>query len=567
MSEITNNNVEQLLANNFNKAGRVVDKLSDPIVDTPMSVTLEQLKPYDHNPRTTRNPKYKEIKSSIRERGLDAPPQITRRPGEGHYIIRNGGNTRLSILWELWQETQEERFFRIHTLFRPWQSEIIALTGHLAESDLHGRLKYIERAQGVMKAAEIYHQELGVNFTQVQLAKKLTHDGYPISQTTISQMQEAINFILPVIPDLIFNLSRNSIEKILRLRKIAKSVWQKHSKSIHGSEQSYTFDNLFVEVLSVFNTQTQEIDLTKYQDELIGRIANIFECHYELIELEFTEKLVRQRSLEAPSTVDDERIDADFDEASLFATKVANLKTLDTELDEHQILAISAPKRPLSQKLNNITQRNLAADATPNNYKNTSSELTQNSHNPLDLDTTREDASFLPPMSESVETTPRLAQIQQLIEQYNHHLEPESGQSIIQAIAVQAGSLYPISDIWSIPEELNHLDELRKAIGLLLTEIVQAVSDELLIVQSDEALGFQCIQSSSASPSAQILIDLLSTLYALPLSIKNDALLNLISLLTGLHSENTGVVGLDDTNFIKLMRVFRLIRQHVELTK
>ena len=72
-----------------------------------MVVTLDQLHPYDLNPRVTRNPRYDDIKASIRERGLDAPPAITRRPGESHYIIRNGGNTRLAILHELWSETKE----------------------------------------------------------------------------------------------------------------------------------------------------------------------------------------------------------------------------------------------------------------------------------------------------------------------------------------------------------------------------------------------------------------------------------------------------------------------------
>ena len=95
-----------------------VDQASDPVVDTPMLVTLEQLRPYEHNPRFIRNPLYDDIKASIHERGLDQPPPITRRPGEAYFIIRNGGNTRLAILSELWQETRDERFFRIHCLFK-----------------------------------------------------------------------------------------------------------------------------------------------------------------------------------------------------------------------------------------------------------------------------------------------------------------------------------------------------------------------------------------------------------------------------------------------------------------
>lgn len=51
--------------------------------------------PYDLNPRVTRNPRYDELKLSIRHRGLDTPPP-SRRPDERHYIIRNGGRHPLS---------------------------------------------------------------------------------------------------------------------------------------------------------------------------------------------------------------------------------------------------------------------------------------------------------------------------------------------------------------------------------------------------------------------------------------------------------------------------------------
>lgn len=81
----------KLLASGFERSGPSAAALTDPIADTPMVVTLDQLRPYDHDPRVTRNPAYEDIKASIRERGLDASPAITRRPGELHYIIRNGG--------------------------------------------------------------------------------------------------------------------------------------------------------------------------------------------------------------------------------------------------------------------------------------------------------------------------------------------------------------------------------------------------------------------------------------------------------------------------------------------
>ncbi len=90
----------------------VLEQLSDPISDTPMRLTLHDVLPWHDNPRTTRNPKFDEIKESIRHRGLDTPPPVTRRPGEDKYRIRNGGNTRLEALNELYKETGDERYHR-----------------------------------------------------------------------------------------------------------------------------------------------------------------------------------------------------------------------------------------------------------------------------------------------------------------------------------------------------------------------------------------------------------------------------------------------------------------------
>ena len=138
---------KQLLAAGFERSGPAATALSDPIADTPMVVTLNQLQAPDHDPRMKRNPPT-EIKASIREarpgRGASHPAG----PARDHYIIRNGGNTRLAILRELWSETRDERFFRISCLFRPWpeRGEIVALTGHLAENELRGGLTFIERA-------------------------------------------------------------------------------------------------------------------------------------------------------------------------------------------------------------------------------------------------------------------------------------------------------------------------------------------------------------------------------------------------------------------------------------
>src|SRR3546814_13757168 len=83
----------KLLATGFERSGPSAATLSDPIADTPMMVTLNQLRPYDHDPRVTRNPAYAAITESIRTRGLDETPATTRRPGGEPYLIQIGRAT------------------------------------------------------------------------------------------------------------------------------------------------------------------------------------------------------------------------------------------------------------------------------------------------------------------------------------------------------------------------------------------------------------------------------------------------------------------------------------------
>lgn len=251
-----------------------------PVGDTPMVVTLEQLRPYELNPRVVRNPLYDDIKASIRERGLDQPPAITRRPDEPHFIIRNGGNTRLSILGELWQETREERFFRIHCLFRPWQSESHALLGHLAESDLHGQLTFIERALAVAKLQDMF-QYPNTHLTQRELATRLSEGGYPISQSHISRMFDALEHLLPAIPQMLYaGLGKSAIVRLISLRRRAESIWNRY----FGAPEQFPL--VWFEVLSTFDGEKPELDSSKVQDELIAKMAVILKQTPRLLALE-----------------------------------------------------------------------------------------------------------------------------------------------------------------------------------------------------------------------------------------------------------------------------------------
>lgn len=272
---------DKLHQDHFPRASEL-ERLSDPLADTPMLVTLEQLRPYEHNPRFIRNPLYDDIKASIRERGLDQPPPITRRPGETYFIIRNGGNTRLAILGELWQETRDERFFRIHCLFRPWSNEITALLGHLAESDLHGQLTFIERALAVAKLKTMLERE-GAVLSQRELARRLVAGGYPISQSHISRMLDTLEHLLPAIPQTLYaGLGKPQVERLIALRSQAERTWNCYPTA------TVAFAEFWLGTLGDFDVDPESFDLEQIQDELLERMSRLLGQSYRMLALELS---------------------------------------------------------------------------------------------------------------------------------------------------------------------------------------------------------------------------------------------------------------------------------------
>ena len=133
----------------------------DPNGECQMELAIEQIHPYEHNPRRSTNAKFEHIKESIRAGGLRSPLTVTRRPGEPHFIVEAGGNTRLLALKQLWAETRDVRFQRLVVLFRPWRSESHVLTAHLIENEQRGDMSFWDRATGMLALKARLEAEAG----------------------------------------------------------------------------------------------------------------------------------------------------------------------------------------------------------------------------------------------------------------------------------------------------------------------------------------------------------------------------------------------------------------------
>lgn len=558
----------KLLQGSFSRSGPPVAQLPDPIADTPMVLTLDELQAYEHNPRTVTNTKYQEIKDSIRARGLDQPPQVTRRPGEKKFIIRNGGNTRLSILRELYSETGDERFFRISVLFRPWdgeRGEIIALTGHLAENDLRGNLMFIERAVGIENARTIYEQETGESISQRELAKRLKADGYPVSQSHISRMQETIRCLLPVIPAALYSgLGKHQIERLLALRKAAAQAWQTHTED---KANVTDFEMLYQDVLSMFDGDASEFVCERVQDELISHMKDGTGLTYEQILLNVNENqtLARRSSvIETPLTLT----------APPQLPPDSGSRPLPGELEQN---AQPPDSKPQSPKTRSIGQRTLSAP--PADQKTDLAPQTELSDEERKE---RLEGHVVTPVS----TTDRVFEIKRQVAALDGEELPDFKANALVSIPVQAGGLHPISDVWYIERIMDQPNELRQVIAQLAREVAVTSGLNLdTVTEVPGGLGFLCqepavdIELTELANNTLTLLQAISGIYAIALTKQSpEAPLDVAEfqftaalgqlLMGNPRYENSDAVlagRLDDACIVKLFRLIRLGRRLVEL--
>lgn len=535
MADITSQDMAtKLLAAGFERSSPSASALSDPIADTPMVVTLDQLRPYDHDPRMKRNSAYDEIKASIRERRLDAAPAITRRPGAEHYIIRNGVNTRLAILRELWSETKDERFFRISCLFRPWpeRGEIIALTGHLAENELRGGLTFIERALGVEKAREFYEQESGAALNQSELARRLAADGYPVQQSHISRMSDAVRYLLPAIPTVLYaGLGRHQIERLAVMRKSCERIWEHRAK---GKRVSLDFENFFQEALTQFDTQVEEFSWQRVQDELIGQMSDLLDMDYDVLSLDLKDSDRRQRALVTEPTPMESP-------APLPAPSAAPSSVVETP---------STASAPLS-----------APSVSPPAMSSPAPEAIVGAN---DANTERLQEHII----STAPTTERLQSIQRMVaDQLGDAIPPEFSANVLQSIPVQAGGLYPISDVWYIDPGLDAPDRLRTHIEQFAREIADEAGVADCVQASSDGIGFRCTEWQESLPAAaRAVMSLLRALSGQPIAVPEPGGERLAAdLPVLLHGNGQQAPGLSDTALVKLFRLLRLARRLVEL--
>ncbi|HAZ4040244.1 TPA: ParB family protein [Escherichia coli] len=501
-----------------------------PVNEMPMVLALEQLRPNPDNPRTSRNPKYEDIKASIRARGLDSVPKVTRDPEspEDVYIFSDGGNTRYSILTELYAETGDERFRRVQCIVKPWPGRLQCVIGHLAENDVRGELSFIEKAFGIEKARAIYEEQLGREVSQRELADLLKEAGYPVHHSNISRMVATIEYLWPWMPNLLNSgIGRPQIAQLITLRTAAEKAWQAFSQNV-ALPPKQEFIDVFGGVCRTFD-DPDHYSADVFKEELIAALLKAMpdpQLTYDswLIELDPQEQN-RRKLFGEPEPLPQHVLDADKTHNEPSPPPAAEPPSVATDSGLKK-------KKPVTTEGNSSNDLDQPPDEEP-----------------LDLydgNTLRESTPDLPGTLPGAEPGPAAGD--------EPLLEPPAN-----TIAFAANGLEPVTDIWHIPalqDDVEHLQDIAFRLAFELAEVM-GIEDA---VQEDKSLlgaGY----SLSSNPDGEPLATLCGEATDMP-----------ISILTGffIGASSSGPLDaplFDDVYAVKFLRLIRVVRRLRELQR
>ncbi len=230
-----------------------------------LNLTVDKVHTYDRNPRREDNPEHEQIKSSIRQRGMDQVLSVTQRPNGSadKFMIIHGGNTRLEILKELFEETKDPKFGSLQCRYVAWESESDAIIGHLIENDARGDYSFIDRAIGVRNSKQELEKETGKKLSDRSLITTLHEQGYKLSRIDLFRMNYAVDVLYPAMPEAMkAGIGPWQIDAIRKLQKHSKEIfiadcegneseWGKlfHNELVKQNDENWSYDDLYSDVL------------------------------------------------------------------------------------------------------------------------------------------------------------------------------------------------------------------------------------------------------------------------------------------------------------------------------
>jgi ParB family protein of integrating conjugative element (PFGI_1 class) len=203
-----------------------------------LEVRVTEIDPYDRNPRKSRYEKFDDLKESIRLQNLQHVPPLTRRPGSKRWTLAAGGNTRIQIVQELWEETRDSRFEKYIFPIKPWGGEGKALLAHIIENDQRADLCFWDKAHALEDLQKQIALERGApSLSLREFETALTESGFRVNRTTLGCCRFVVSRLGPLV-GCASRISGTAVQTILQPR--LNSLGQLLAKADLDPDSAYT---------------------------------------------------------------------------------------------------------------------------------------------------------------------------------------------------------------------------------------------------------------------------------------------------------------------------------------
>lgn len=185
-----------------------------------------QIKRYDYNPRVKANPAYLELKDSIRStQAKNVVLTITKRPGDSEYICAAGGNTTLTAVQELWEETHDPAYETVKTLFTKWTDDVTVIIAHLAENENRADICFWDKAKAIVDLKTRLERERNGTIIPIEgFITEIKKKGLNSNTTTVRAYFFATEQLKPIGQWLTLPATKALQPRVNQLRKVAAAL-------------------------------------------------------------------------------------------------------------------------------------------------------------------------------------------------------------------------------------------------------------------------------------------------------------------------------------------------------
>ena len=307
---------------------------------------------------------YAQIKESIRASGVHQPVHITKRPNASKYVLAQGGNTRLKIVKELYEETGESRFSQMPCIYTEYTNDENILIAHLIENEQRADMSFWDKVSAYAELRDLFQQQSGKELSARALEPVFKEHGISLSYSKLAMYFFAANSLFGLgtfCNSLSLQKSNSLRQQFNDLKQTAKSV---------DTDNEALFDMFWEESMfawSAAQTEDAELDIASIQTFVAKRFASTFQIAPDNDEdaTDATALPLHQQS-EIDSSVEPDSKPAATERSEIAANSDEQKPTTTVKpvrpTPEHQ--SDSADRRPVAPADGSIIQESNESDET-----------------------------------------------------------------------------------------------------------------------------------------------------------------------------------------------------------